>query len=239
MKLLVIPDVHLKPWMFDQAEHIVKAGRADRAICLMDIADDWNQQYNLDLYMTTYDRAIRFAQDFPDTLWCYGNHDLSYVWQMKETGYSPIAAYTVNEKLRILQQSLPDQEQIAIIHKIDDVLLMHGGLTDIFVREIVQADYEDTDAVIREINTYDYQELWNDASPLWFRPPYWQSPLYLPDTYLQVVGHTPMKEVTVMGSAILCDVFSTGADRQPIASQNFIVINTKTREFEEIYGGIS
>ncbi len=43
---------------------------------LMDIADDWRQQYNLDLYILTYDAAIEFAKGFPDTLWCCGNYDL-------------------------------------------------------------------------------------------------------------------------------------------------------------------
>ena len=65
MRILVIPDVHLKPFMFDQAAGLLKKGEADRAVCLMDIADDWGQQYNLDLYVQTYDAAIRFAKEFP------------------------------------------------------------------------------------------------------------------------------------------------------------------------------
>lgn len=40
MRVLVIPDIHLKTWIFD--------------------------------------RAIAFAVGHPDTLWCYGNHDVSY-----------------------------------------------------------------------------------------------------------------------------------------------------------------
>ena len=52
MRVLVIPDIHLKTWIFDRAEAILKAGKADR--------------------------AIEFAKTYPDTLWCYGNHDVSY-----------------------------------------------------------------------------------------------------------------------------------------------------------------
>ena len=37
MKVLVIPDIHLKTWIFDRAEDILKAGKAERAVCLMDI----------------------------------------------------------------------------------------------------------------------------------------------------------------------------------------------------------
>ena len=78
MKVLVIPDVHLKPQMFRQAAAIMNTRAADRAVCLMDIPDDWDREYDIALYEETYDEAIRFAARFPDTAWCYGNHDLSY-----------------------------------------------------------------------------------------------------------------------------------------------------------------
>ena len=86
MRVLVIPDIHLKAWLFDRAEKILKDGRADRAVCLMDIPDDWNMEYQIERYKDTFDRAIAFAADYPDTLWCYGNHDVSYPWGRRETG---------------------------------------------------------------------------------------------------------------------------------------------------------
>lgn len=112
MKVLVIPDVHLKPWMFKRASELMKENQADRAVCLMDIADDWRQQFNLNLYEETYDAAIAFAREYPETLWCYGNHDLCYLWNQRETGYSKIAPRTVCEKLRVLRESLPDEHQL-------------------------------------------------------------------------------------------------------------------------------
>ena len=54
MKVLVIPDVHLKPWMFDRASELMKSEKADQAVCLTDIPDDWNQELNLDLYFGVY-----------------------------------------------------------------------------------------------------------------------------------------------------------------------------------------
>ena len=134
MKVLVIPDVHLKPWIFQRASELMKEIKPDRAICLMDIADDWRQQFNLDLYIQTYDAAIDFAKEYPETLWCYGNHDVCYLWNQRETGYSKIAPWTVCEKLRILRESLPDERQLAYLHRIDNVLFSHGGLADAFVR---------------------------------------------------------------------------------------------------------
>ena len=40
MRVLVIPDIHLKPWIFDRTEKILRDGKADRAVCLMDMPDD-------------------------------------------------------------------------------------------------------------------------------------------------------------------------------------------------------
>ena len=63
MKVLVIPDVHLKPWMFERAEEIMKKKMAERAVCLMDIPDDWNQEYNLELYPGYLRRRDRICKE--------------------------------------------------------------------------------------------------------------------------------------------------------------------------------
>ena len=153
LKVLVIPDVHLKPWMFDRAEEILGVNVAERAVCLMDLADDWGCEDDLDLYDETFDRAVAFQKLFPDTLWCYGNHDLSYVWQRYETGFSEAAIMTVNRRLTELRQTLAHSSQMAYIHRIDNVLFCHGGLTDEFVRQYVPAKYyNNIDAVIETIN---------------------------------------------------------------------------------------
>ena len=173
MKVLVIPDVHLKPWMFDRASKMMKAGKADRAVCLMDIPDDWNQELNLDLYMQTYDRAIRFEREYPDTLWCYGNHDLCYPWNQRESGYSKFAVQTVCEKLSGLRESIKDNSRISYIQRIDNVLFCHGGLLDEFVKMHVPAKYyHDIDKVVETVNGLSCTELWQDDSPIWYRPQY-------------------------------------------------------------------
>ena len=232
MKVLVIPDVHLKPWMFDRADELLEQGIAEKAVCLMDIPDDWNQEYNLDLYALTYDRAIRFQKDHPDTLWCYGNHDLCYVWDQRETGFSIYALQTVTDRIRELKRNLPERSQLAYIHRIDDVLFLHGGLTDGFVRRYVPAGvYNDTDEVIRRINALGMDEMWSDWSPIWYRPQYENSQMYKPRKLLQVVGHTPMENLGRERNIVSCDVFSTYRNGQSIGPQEFPVIDTETWEF--------
>ena len=80
MKILVIPDVHLKPWIFDRAMEIMESSDCVRAVCVGDIADDWDLQRDVELYEKTMKKAVEFAKKYPDTLWCYGNHDLAYLW---------------------------------------------------------------------------------------------------------------------------------------------------------------
>ena len=235
MKVLVIPDVHLKPWMFDRASELMKEAKAEQVVCLMDIADDWRQQFNLDLYVQTYDAAVRFAKESPDTLWCYGNHDVCYLWNQRETGYSKIAPWTVCEKLRVLREILPDERQLAYLHKIDNVLFSHGGLADEFVQRYVpEKSQDDIDAVINMINGFGCGEMWQDLSPIWYRPQYYEGKLYKSEELLQVVGHTPIVEITRTGNLISCDVFSTDREKNPIGTQEFPVIDTLDWSFEGV-----
>lgn len=235
MKILVIPDVHLKPWMFDRASEILNSGAAKKAVCLMDIPDDWGQEYNLGLYEETFDAAIRFQKEFPETLWCYGNHDLSYEWLQYESGFSSVAIPVVQKKLSELRRELPDRSQMAYIHRIDDVLFLHGGLTHAFVKYYANdVDYDDTDAVIEKINLLGRNEMWDDASPLWFRPQFYNEKMYKEEDLLQVVGHTPVMQIDSLGNMLSCDLFSTYSTGDPIGTQEYLLIDTVTWEYEGI-----
>ncbi len=235
MKVLVIPDVHLKPWMFDRATEIMKSGVAEKAVCLMDIPDDWGQEYNLGLYEDTFDAAIRFQKAYPDTLWCYGNHDLSYEWLQYESGFSSVAIPVVNAKLGALRRGLSDKSQMTYIHRIDDVLFLHGGLTHAFVKYYANdVDYDDTDAVIEKINLLGRNEMWDDASPLWFRPQFYNEKMYKESDLLQVVGHTPVMQIDRLGNVLSCDLFSTYRTGDPIGTEEFLLIDTETWEHEGI-----
>lgn len=70
MKVLVIPDIHLKVWIFERARSLLEQG-----VC----PDDWNKSYYIASYEETFNRAIAFAKEYPQTLWVYGNHELSYL----------------------------------------------------------------------------------------------------------------------------------------------------------------
>lgn len=235
MKVLVIPDIHLKSWIFDKAEEIIRNGKADRSVCLMDIPDDWEMELDIACYKNTFDRAIRFAKEHPDTLWCYGNHDVSYPWGKLETGYSPYAERTVISKLEELTNALTDTSQMAIIHRIDNVLFCHGGLTEDFVsclnEELIDAYIDEILSVINEASP---KYLWNDESPLWFRPQHRNIDAFRKEIYTQVVGHTPVDKIYEENGFISTDVFSTYRDGRQIGESAMVVIDSVSREFEKI-----
>jgi len=235
LNILVIPDIHLKGWMFDRATELMNYGMADKAVCLMDIPDEWGHGYDLDLYMETFDKAIKFARRFPETLWCYGNHDLSYIWMQPESGFSLFAVQTVSSKLAALRNSLPDDSRLAYIHRIDNVLFVHGGLTDAFVNtHASDIDYNDTDAVVDRINSLGFREIWDDASPIWHRPQYMNDKMYREKDLLQVVGHTPVQEIDRLGNVFSCDLFSTYRNGDPIGTQEFVLLDTETWEYQGV-----
>ena len=170
MKVLVIPDCHLKPWMFAQADTIMKKGIADKAVCLMDLADDFGVHDDAQ-YLETYETAIAFAKEHPDTLWCYGNHDLSYIWGKPETGYHPEKRGLVCQEIKKLTNALPKKSQLAYIHKIDKTLFMHGGVSNYFVEsQIAPQNRKNIIAVIRAINQMGSDAMWTMDSPIWYRP---------------------------------------------------------------------
>ena len=76
-KIFVIPDVHLKPWMFEKASEILSENQYDAVVLLGDLVDDWGKGQNIALYKETFDAAINFVKEHPETYWCYGNHDVS------------------------------------------------------------------------------------------------------------------------------------------------------------------
>ncbi len=232
MKVLVIPDCHLKPNMFKRAAELLEKRMADRAVYLGDTPDDYNCQNNIPLYEETFDALISFVKKYPDTLVCYGNHDLSYLWRKLETGYSYMAEATVVRKIAELDRALPKDNPMKYVQRIDNVLFCHGGVCEYFVDDCVKkADYDDVDAVLDEINRMHVAEMWQDSSPIWLRPQNGLINMYKQDELLQVVGHTPIAAINRRENFISCDVFSTYSDGTPIGTCEYIILDTETWEY--------
>jgi len=228
-RVFIIPDIHLKPWIFDRAEEELSKSQYDSIVCLGDIVDDWGQELNLDLYRETFDRTFRFIERHPNILFCYGNHDISYFWEARETGYSDAAQGTVVEGISLMREKLPSGS-FAFIHRMDDVLFSHAGLLEIFVSHFCPEHQGDLDDLLNRINTFGKEELWCDASPIWARPQDGGFELY-PTGMLQVVGHTPVRETDYLNGLLSVDNFSTYRNGEPVGDQRYVWVDTVTKEW--------
>ena len=56
MNVLVIPDSHLRAWMFDSADKIIQQHKPDKVVVLGDLVDDWDQQRCVVLYQKMMDK---------------------------------------------------------------------------------------------------------------------------------------------------------------------------------------
>ena len=233
-KVLVIPDVHLKPWMFDQALDIMENTDCELAVCLGDLVDDWGCERSVKLYEETLESAVRFAKKHPDTLWCLGNHDLAYMWdQYDHPGYSSYAADTVCDMFETLRDTLKTPDNLAIVHRRDNVIFSHAGVCSSFVEAYLYDMMDDIDYVIDTINGFGVEEMWVDDSPIWARPQYWDltEDMLYPQGFLQVVGHTPVRRMLEQENMITLDVFSTYSDGTKLGNEEFWWVDTISREY--------
>ena len=231
-KVFVIPDVHLKPWMFEKASEKISKDSYDHIVILGDLVDDWGQEKNIELYNETFDAAVKFMKDHPNTLYCYGNHDVSYPWDKLESGYSSYARDTVIKRLDELKNALPEGN-CAFVHNIDDVLFSHAGVMMSFVIEqLGQYGRLEIQDLVYYINSMAKDQLWRDDSPLWSRAEYGGRPY--PFGVMQIVGHTPVENITRYGDMIVTDTFSTYRDGTPIGDEKFIWVDTESMDVHAV-----
>ncbi len=233
MRILVIPDVHIKPWMFSTADRI-DPDKYDRIVCLGDIADDWQVTY--DDYKGTMDDMLAFAGRHKDhILWCYGNHDISYLFSdygiiFDESGFTFWAKSIVADSFRELKKFLG--QNLGIIFRIDDVLFSHAGLTQSFADQYTA---DDTDVLLTEINSLvspgKAAKLWHDVTPIWARPQNGAMKMYRPDM-LQVVGHTPVKRPMLKDGVLTLDTFSTYPNGDPIGDCRLCIVDTESQTWQ-------
>ena len=229
-KILVIPDVHLKGWMFEEADRLMGEHGITQAVCLGDLVDDWDQQLNRAAYEAVFERVFWFDERHPNTLWCYGNHDLSYVWHRLESGYSPYQEELVGRKILEMRRKM--NERLAYAHSVGKCLFTHAGVTWEFLdglrfRGFKVRGIKSIEDVRDMVNQCGELELWKDESPLWARPSY-EGNFRVFGEYgvLQVTGHTPVgmnylnREKTMM----FCDNFSTHQNGKPIGPEKFPVV---------------
>lgn len=226
-KVLVIPDIHLKPVIFDRAEKILESGQADFAVQLGDLVDDWGEEFNYMLYDRTIKRAIEFHRKFPKTLWCMGNHDFGYYlpeYGRKETGHSRAQEDTMAEHVAEMVGVGIEQKTIQVV---DNVIFSHAGLTDDWIATLTLdgTDYEMGDYIEVLANNPEPDLLWDENSPIWTRPQHTGEILF--SDKMQVVGHTPVEKISFVDNLLSTDVFSTYRNGAPFGERRFAIVDTE------------
>ena len=229
-RVLVIPDVHLKPWIFDEADKVDKSSYED-IVVLGDLVDDWGKGNDLGAYEETLNRAAEFGKEHGESLWCYGNHDVSYLWDAMESGYSIQARLTAVDGITKLERILEDRYKF--VHRIDNVLFSHAGVTETFVLHSCGYHVKEIDDILAKINRMGKQELWRDSSPIWARPQADFYRMFRDDLFYQVVGHTPVEEPLDACGVLTLDLFSTYSNGDPYGNQKLYIVDTLTRKFVE------
>ena len=230
MNIFVIPDVHLKPWMFQKADELLKKRPADAVVMLGDIPDDWGCERNIELYSETYNAAEKFCKEYQETYFCLGNHDLSYEYEEEESGYSYFARDTVVEGTRMIREALP-KGHTKVMHYLGGVLFSHGGLTKDFA-EVHELSSDPVEAAY-VVNGMGRKELWKDSSPIWVRPQYGYHKAW-PMGVLQVLGHTPVDAPFMKNGFLTLDTFSTYRDGTPIGTCEFVYLDTENGKYEGV-----
>lgn len=226
MKILVIADTHLKPWIFDKAENVIAKFKPDKIVILGDLVDDWGA--SIDKYESMMQRCIKFAKDYPSAIWLWGNHDISYLDEHCSgcSGHF-FPASTILPSLFSQLENLTTG--FKFVHYEDGVFFSHGGISSAWIRDF-PGKINDYEKIAEWINSSSFSSMWSDLSPLWYRPSDILPPFHN-DTVLQIAGHTPVKRIAKWKNIIYTDVFSTYRDNgQPIGTQEFFLFDTETKE---------
>ena len=129
MQVLVVPDVHLKTWIFESADKAIEAEHPDAIVLLGDLVDDFGCKNRSDRYVETIDAAIEFYHRHPETYLCLGNHEASYLWDRETNATAYHARSTAKEQCLRLTQEIP-HERFKIAFQFDNVVFSHAGISE-------------------------------------------------------------------------------------------------------------
>lgn len=222
--VLVIPDTHLKPWIFERADEIIQEyAMKDVPLQVVQLGDNLDDFYSTEQdYRSHYAMMIWFKTIHPNTIWLYGNHEVSYLIDRPVTGNY----ISGKEYAKKYQEDFNPK----IAHIIDNVIFTHAGISEDFINRFfdLRKQKDNPQELVNLINNKSLLECWNDDSPLWCRPQFGE---YLMYDFRQVVGHTPLEKVKDCDNVITTDVFSTNWGKK-YGEEKFVIIDTKTGEWQ-------
>lgn len=204
MKILAVGDVHSKTWMIYEIAELIDL--YDKVVFVGDYADNWNTPPTHS--MSTWRLIRQLMQSNPDKVHAViGNHDYAYIHPEiagRSSGWNPVTFTLINtpenKKIKNWLLSLP------VTLELDGVTFSHAGVTNEWNGE------------------EDIASLWNDASPIWARPPQMGGHITYKDIP-QVIGHNPSQEIWNPAPNVWCiDTFSQHQDNSFIGDKSLLEI---------------
>lgn len=232
MKILVLPDAHLKVPLLQKIDQLLEGHPDWECVSLGDWCDDWGRPpKDYEGFFRAFEELCCRYQNRIHL--CWGNHDYGY-WSCpeKHAGYIRDAEEIVRFHLKALDLISP----IQVVHRFDTLLFSHAGISKEWVANYKnEVDMYPDLSLIEYTNTRHADLLWGNGSPLWRRPTF-----NLGDTFnsffLQVVGHTPVSTITLepKSRVLYTDTWSTDSDRNPLGDQSLVAVDSITQEWEVI-----
>lgn len=203
-KILAVGDLHTKSWIIYEIAELIEL--YDKVVFVGDFVDNWNTSPMKSI--GTWKTLHMLMQSHPDKVHAViGNHDYSYIHPEiagRSSGWNAVTFTLLNSPenkyLKDWLLTLP------VTLKLDGVTFSHAGVTE------------------QWNGKEDVPSLWNDASPIWARPPKFGGAV----TYKkikQVFGHNPSETVWEVEPNIWCiDTFSETQHNTPIGDQTLLEI---------------
>jgi hypothetical protein len=204
MKILAVGDVHTKQWMLYEIAELVDL--YDHVVFVGDYADNFNTAPTHSL--ATWRLLKQLVESNPKKVHAViGNHDYAYIHPEiagRSSGWHPVTFTLLNDPnnkaLKKFLLSLPYKFEL------DGVTFSHAGITN---------EWDGDEGVYG---------LWNDASPIWARPPKLGGNV----TYKnipQVIGHNPSETIWNPEPHVWCiDTFSETPNNESIGDKTVLEI---------------
>ena len=245
MKTIVLGDTHGRSnWKL-----AVYKENADRVIFIGDYFDSF--EFSGVEQIDNFKQIIQYKTDNPqvEVVLLIGNHDHHY---FPEIGYTGTSGYQAGVGHSITQVIDENRHHLQMAYGFGDYLFTHAGVSPVFMDQVFGSDDWSKESVVVDLNelfrykpkAFEFNgfESTGDSTtqtPIWIRPRSLMSANKkhkkgLKKDYIQIVGHTQMQKIDLIGSDkftggryYFIDTMDTSGDYLVIQDNNLIVNSVK------------
>lgn len=220
MKTVVLGDTHGRSvWKL-----IVNMEKPDRVIFIGDYFDSYDlsaveQMHNfneiIEYKETSFSREGTLEEHKTKVILLIGNHDHHYFPEIGNTGTS---GYQYGAAAAISRMIDENRQHLQMAYSFDNFLFTHAGVSPVFMDTVFGSDGWSKDNIVELLNdkmkyqprTFEFSGFESSGdnttqTPIWIRPRSLMSANKkhkngLKKDFIQIVGHTQMKELDLVGS---------------------------------------